>query len=105
MSNDGMKEEVEVRILTLSDCDYCSWLKSELDSCGINYTNIDAELFSDFADEIEEKFKTEFYPIVFIESGPKIITIVSETDLDTSETLRTFDTIPHLVGMIKSYIK
>ena len=33
------------------------------------------------------------------------VTIVSETSLETSKTLRTFDTIPHLVGIIKSYIK
>jgi glutaredoxin len=105
MSNEGRNEEVGVRILTLSDCDYCIWLKSELNSCRINYIDIDAEQFSDFSDSIEDKFKTDTYPIVFIDLGPKVVTIVPETSLDTSETLRTFDTIPHLVGIIKSYIK
>lgn len=105
MSNDGMNGEVGVRIMTLSDCDYCSWLKSELEGHGISYVNIDADVFNDFSVDIEEKFKTESYPIVFIETGPKVVTIVPETDLDTSETLRTFDTIPELVGIIKSYIK
>ena len=103
--SDGMNGEVGVRILTLSDCDYCSWLKSELDSQGISYADIDADKFSEFSESIEEKFKTISYPIVFIELGPKVVTIVPETDLDTSETLRTFDTIPELVGIIKSYIK
>jgi len=102
MSND--KREVGVRLLTLSDCDYCTWLKSELDGCGIAYTNIDANQFSDFADQIEIKFKTEAYPITFIDLGEELITIVPETELETSNTLRTFDTIPELVNIIKEYI-
>lgn len=102
MSN---KSEVEIRIMTLSWCDICTWLKSELDEIGITYTNIDAEQFSDFADKVEEKFKTEAYPIVFIEHGDKVTTIVSETSLDTSDELRTFDNVPHLVSIIKTYIK
>jgi len=101
MSNNG---EIGVRLLTLSDCDYCTWLKSELDSCGITYTNINAHQFSDFADQIEDKFKTETYPIVFIDLGDKVITIVPETELETSDILRTFDTIPELVNIIKEYI-
>lgn len=102
MSND--KREVGVRLLTLSDCDYCTWLKSELDGCGIAYTNIDADQFSDFADQIEDKFKTEAYPIVFLDLGTKVVTIVPETKLEISDTLLTFDTIPQLVGIIKKYI-
>ena len=105
MSNDGINRGVGVRIVTLSGCDYCIWLKSELDGCGINYTNIDAEMFSDFSDEIENRLKTETYPMVFIDLGPNVIALVGETSLETNETLRTFDTIPHLVGIIKSYIK
>jgi hypothetical protein len=105
MSNNGMNGEVGVRIVTLSDCDYCSWLKSELDGCGINYTNIDANVFSDFSDTIEDRLKTDTYPMVFIDLGSSVIALVGETSLETNETLRTFDTIPHLVGIIKSYIK
>lgn len=99
------ESKVGVRLLTLSDCDYCLWLKSELDGCGINYINIDTDQFSDFANQVEAKFKTDKYPIVFIDLGPSIVTIVPETSLDTSDTLRTFDTIPELLGIIKSYIK
>jgi hypothetical protein len=75
-----------------------------LNGCGITYDNIDADKFSDFADQIEEKFKTKSYPIVFIESNNNITTIVPETKLDTSDTLRTFDTIPELINTIKKYI-
>jgi glutaredoxin len=99
------KSEIGIRLLTLSDCDYCVWLKSELDAKGITYVNIDADIFSDFSDQIEDKFKTDTYPIVFIDLGPKVITIVGKTSLDTTDTLRTFDTIPQLVNIIKSYIK
>ena len=101
MSN---KREVGVKLLTLSDCDYCTWLKSELDSCGITYTNIDAYKHSDFADEMEEMFKADAYPMVFISLGDKVITLVFETELEISDTLRTFDTIPELVNTIKKYI-
>ena len=105
MSNNGMNGEVGVRILTLSDCSYCKWLKSELDAAGISYVNIDADIFSDFADSLENKFGTEHYPMVFIDLGPKVIAILPETNLEISDTLRTFDTIPELIGIIKSYIK
>jgi hypothetical protein len=43
--------------------------------------------------------------MVFVDLGPSIVTIVGETNLETSDTLRTFDTIPHLIGIIKQYIK
>lgn len=100
----SIESEVGIRLLTLSDCDYCIWLKSELDAQGIAYVNIDANEFSDFSDEVEKKFKTNSYPIVFIDLKIKIITIVSETELETSDTLHTFNTIPELIGIIKRYI-
>ena len=99
------KSEIGIRLLTLDGCDYCDWLKSELDAEGIAYVNIDAYQFNDFSDEVEEKFKTDRYPITFIDLGHKVVTIVGETSLDTTDTLRTFTTIPHLVSIIKSYIK
>jgi len=105
MSNDKREVGGKVRVLTLSDCDYCSWLKSELNIEGIPYVNIDADMFNDFSVSVEKKFQTEYYPIVFIDIGDKVITILSETKLETSETLRTFNTIPELIGIIKSYIK
>jgi glutaredoxin len=99
MSNE---RKVGVRLLTMNDCDYCNWLKSELDAEGIDYVNLDVDMFSSFADEVEHKFKTNLYPIVFLDLGDKLITIVSETKLETSDTLRTFDTIPQLVNIIKN---
>jgi glutaredoxin len=105
MINRGMNGEVGVRVLTLSDCDYCIWLKSELDSCGIAYVDIDANKFDEFSTKVEKEYKTDTYPIVFIETGKDTIVIVGETELDTTDKLRTFDTIPHLVNIIKKYIQ
>jgi glutaredoxin len=105
MSNRGMNGEVGVRVLTLSDCDYCMWLKSELDSCGIAYVDIDANKFDDFSNKVEQEYKTNRYPIVFIETKQDTIVILGETELATTDKLRTFDTIPELVSMIKKYIK
>ena len=100
-----MNGEVGVRLLTLSDCDYCIWLKSELDSCGISYVDIDANKFDEFSTSVEKEYKTDTYPIVFIETGKDVVVVVGETELDTTDKLRTFDTIPHLVTIIKKYIK
>lgn len=105
MSRKRKSEEVGIRLLTLSGCRYCEWLMNDLNNNNIPYVNIDAEEWSNISDKIEEEYKTSSYPIVLIEKQDKLIVIVSETDLETSETLRTFDTIPHLVGIIKSYIK
>lgn len=103
--NDGMNGGIGVRLLTLEWCDTCQWLKSELNAAGISYVDIDAEKHSDFSDEIEDKFKTYTYPIVFLDLGDKVITILPETDLAPTDTIRTFDTVPQLVGIIKQFIK
>jgi len=105
IGNEGMSKEGKVRLLTLEWCDTCMWLKSELDAAGISYADINAEHFSDFSDEVEDKFKTSTYPIIFLDLDDKVITIVAETDLATTDTLRTFDTVPQLVSMIKQIIK
>lgn len=105
IGNEGMNGKIGVRLLTLEWCDTCMWLKSELDAAGISYADIDAERFNDFSDEIENKFKTSTYPIVFLDLGDKVITIVAETNLATTDTLRTFDTVPQLVSTIKQIIK
>ena len=100
-----MNGEVGVRVLTLSECDYCIWLKSELDGCGIAYVDIDANKFDEFSTSVEKEYKTNRYPIVFIETKQDTIVIVGETKLATTDKLRTFDTIPELVSIIKKYIK
>jgi len=105
MINRGMNGEVGVRVLTLSECDYCIWLKSELDGYGIAYVDIDANKFDEFSTSVEKEYKTETYPIVFIETKQDTIIIVGETELATTDKLRTFDTIPELVSIIKKYIK
>ena len=43
--------------------------------------------------------------MAFVEVGGEVITIVSETELESSKTLRIYDTIPNLVEIIKTYIK
>jgi len=105
MSRKRESEEVRIKLLTLSGCRYCEWLMNDLDNSNITYVKIDAEEWSNFSDKIEAQYKTSSYPIVFISVGADEIVIVPETDLETSKTLRTFDTIPQLVGIIKSYIK
>jgi glutaredoxin len=102
MSND--KRKVGVRLLTLSGCNHCNLLKNGLDAEGITYTNIDADVYSAFADQVEFKFQTKLYPIVFLEVEENVITLLSETNLELSDEIRTFNSIPELIGIIKSYI-
>jgi glutaredoxin len=102
---DGMNRDIGVRLLTLSDCGACMWLKSELDEAGIAYVTIDYDTFKQFGDEVMDKFHTEMFPMVFIDLGPNVITVVGKTDLELSTTLRIFNSIPELAGIIKSYIK
>ena len=95
----------KVTLLTLSDCSYCLELKGELDSEGISYEEIDAYKFPGIADDTEEKFQTEYYPIVFIDTGDDIVVLVSETKLQPTSNLRVYNSTYHLVKIIKSYIK
>jgi len=94
----------KIRILTLEYCDACNWLKSELKNEKIEFVNIDADQNSDLANSVEEKFKTEHYPIIFLESDKDIITILPETKLEPSPILHTFTTIPQAIELIKKYI-
>lgn len=80
------------------------WLKSELSREKIEYVNIDADENSSFADDIEKKFKTKHYPIIFIERNADVITILPETKLETSPILLTFQTIPQAIQLIKQHI-
>lgn len=95
----------KIRILTLEYCDACNWLKSELRNKKIEFVNIDAEQNSEFANDIEKNFKTEHYPIIFLEGEKDVITILPETKLDTSSILHTFITIPEAIELIKKHIK
>lgn len=99
----GGKEEMRVKILTIEGCDYCTWLKSELDAEHIPYIDINANKEYKLADKMEMTYKTDRYPMVIVPYKGTNIIILSETSLATSDTLRTFDTIPHLVGIIKQY--
>lgn len=94
----------KIRILTLEYCDACMWLKSELEREKIEYVNIDANSNIDFANDIEKKFQTEFYPIIFMEGETDVITILPATKLEPSPTLLTFQTIPEAINLIKSNI-
>jgi glutaredoxin len=94
----------KIRILTLSYCDVCKWLKSELSKEGLEYKEIDVEMFDSFASDIEKKFKTEHYPIIFLENDQNIITILPATELEPSPILHTFDTIPQAIQLIKQHI-
>jgi glutaredoxin len=98
-----MNEEVNIRLLTLNGCDYCTWLKSELDNEGIEYVNIDADVFSEFTESVETLYQTNHYPVVFIEYKDKVVALLSETRLEPSDNVRIFNTIPELIGMIKQY--
>jgi|688.fasta_scaffold674499_2 glutaredoxin len=94
----------KIRILTLNYCDACNWLKRELESEGLKFTNIDVEQHDQFASEIEKMFKTEHYPIIFLDGETDVITILSETNLEPSPSLYIFDTIPQAIDLIRKLL-
>jgi len=57
----------KVTVLRLSGCSYCEELIKELDLRGVEYTSLDADEVSDYADKVEELIGTNAYPIIILE--------------------------------------
>ena len=71
---------------------------------GLEYKEIDVEMFDSFASDIEKKFKTEHYPIIFLENDQNVITILPATELEPSPILHIFDNVPQAIQLIKKHI-
>lgn len=59
----------KVTVLRLSGCTYCEELVRKLNAKQVAYSTIDADIESDFADEVEDLLDVYVYPIVRIEDN------------------------------------
>ena len=98
------KGEGEITIYTLPYCDYCSLLKGTLDKLEIPYTDVDVDMNVLMGDWLEENLKTESYPIIYLKKTPgEYIYILSDTDLETLNGVRIFNTIEEALEILTQY--
>lgn len=98
------KGEGEITIYTLPYCDYCSLLKGTLDKLEIPYTDVDVNVNPLMGDWLEENLKTESYPIIFFRKLPgEYIYILSETNLESLNGVRIFNTIEEALEILTQY--
>tara|TARA_B100000902_G_scaffold376586_1_gene407834 strand:+ start:62 stop:394 length:333 start_codon:yes stop_codon:yes gene_type:complete len=98
------KGEGEITIYTLPYCDYCSLLKGTLDKLKIPYKDIDIDHNPAMGDWLEENLKTESYPIIYFRKKPgEYIYILSETNLETLNGVRIFNTIEEALEILTQY--
>lgn len=106
----GLEREIEkkgsgeITLYTLSYCNYCQILKKALDKLEIPYSDIDIDSNPDLGDSLEEKFKTEFYPIIYFKKNPgEYIYILSQSDLETLNGVRIFNTIEEALEILLEF--
>ena len=100
----GKKGEGEITIYSLPYCDYCNLLKGTLDKLEIPYTDVDVDMNVLMGDWLEENLKTESYPIIFFRKLPgEYIYILSETDLESLNGIRIFNTIEEALEILTQY--
>ena len=94
----------EITLYTLPHCNYCQILKGALDKLEVPYTDIDVELNELMGDWLEENLKTESYPIIYFKKAPEeYIYILSETNLETLNKIRIFNTIEEALEILLEY--
>ena len=98
------KGEGEITVYSLPYCDYCNLLKGTLDKLEIPYTDIDVDTNVLMGDWLEENLKTESYPIIFLRKLPgEYIYILSETNLESLNGVRIFNTIEEAIEILTQY--
>lgn len=94
----------DITLYTLPHCNYCQILKGALNKLEIPYTDIDVELNELMGDWLEENLKTESYPIIHYKRTPEeYIYILSQTDLETLNGVRIFNTIEEALEILLEF--
>ena len=98
------KGEGEIKIYSLPYCDYCNLLKGTLDKLEIPYTDINVDQNERMGDWLEDTLKTESYPIIYFRKRDgEYIYILSETNLETLNGVRIFNTIEEALEILTQY--
>lgn len=100
----GKKGEGEITIYSLPYCDYCNLLKGTLDKLEVPYTDVDVDENVLMGDWLEENLKTESYPIIYFKKRDgEYIYILSETNLETLNGVRIFNTIEEALEILLEF--
>ena len=100
----GKKGEGEITVYSLPYCQYCNLLKGTLDKLEIPYTDVDVDTNPLMGDWLEENLKTESYPIIYFKKRDgEYIYILSETNLETLNGVRIFNTIEEALEILGQY--
>ena len=94
----------EITLYTLPHCTYCKTLKGALNKLNVPFSDIDVEENGQMGDWLEENLKTESYPIIYFKKREgEYIYILSETNLDTLNGVRIFNTIEEALEILLEY--
>jgi len=100
----GKKGEGEITVYSLPYCQYCNLLKGTLDKLEIPYTDVNVDLNPIMGDWLEDNLKTESFPIVYFKKREgEYIYILSETNLETLNGVRIFNTIDEALEILLQY--
>ena len=100
----GRKGEGEITVYSLPYCQYCNLLKGTLDKLEIPYTDVDVDLNPIMGDWLEDNLKTESFPIIYFKKREgEYIYILSETNLETLNGVRIFNTIDEALEILLQY--
>ena len=100
----GKKGEGEITVYSLPYCQYCNLLKGTLDKLEIPYTDVDVDLNPIMGDWLEDNFKTESFPIIYFKKREgEYIYILSETNLETLNGVRIFNTIEEALEILLEF--
>ena len=100
----GKKGEGEITVYSLPYCQYCNLLKGTLDKLEIPYTDVDVDLNPIMGNWLEDNLKTESFPIIYFKKREgEYIYILSETNLETLNGVRIFNTIDEALEILLQY--
>ena len=100
----GKKGEGKITVYSLPYCQYCNLLKGTLDKLEIPYTDVDVDLNPIMGDWLEDNLKTESFPIIYFKKRDgEYIYILSETNLESLNGVRIFNTIEEAIEILAQY--
>ena len=98
------KGEGEITVYSLPYCQYCNLLKSTLDKLKVPYIDVDVDKNTLIGDWLEDNLKTESYPIIYFKKREgEYIYILSETNLESLNGVRIFNTIEEALEILLQY--
>ena len=94
----------DITLYTLPHCNYCKILKNALTKLKVPYQDINVDENETIGDWLEENLKTESYPIIYLKRTPEeYIYILSQTDLETLNGVRIFNTIEEALEILLEF--